>query len=274
MTLKVKQLTGTIGAEIGGIQLADEHSDDTIAEVRALLLEHKVIFFRNQKNLTPGRHIAFGRRFGELEIHPLTPKDQTHPELFRIPTGGTYGGPDIWHSDVSWRPEPSMGSILAMRKMPKIGGDTLWCDMAGAYDMLPDDLKEQIDGLTALHDFTRSFGRGQTEEVKEKMRAANPSVEHPVVRTHPETKRKTLYVNRSFTLQIVGMEDEASKALLKRLYEQTATPDLQVRFKWTTSSVAFWDNRATQHYAVNDYLPAKRIVERVTICGDKPYYAA
>jgi taurine dioxygenase len=272
--MKVKKLTPTIGAEIGGIQIADEHSDDTIAQLRALLLEHKVIFFRGQTTLTRERHIAFGRRFGELEVHPLTPKDQTHPELFRIPTGGKYGGPDIWHSDVSWRPEPSMGSILAMRKLPREGGDTLWADMAKAYDMLADDLKERIDGMTALHDFTKAFGRGQSDEVKEKMRADNPSVEHPVVRTHPETGRKTLYVNRSFTLRILGMDDAESKALLYRLYEQTSIPDVQVRFKWTRTSVAFWDNRATQHYAVNDYLPSRRTVERVTIVGDKPYYRA
>jgi taurine dioxygenase len=272
--LKVKPLTGNIGAEIGGVQIADELSDDTIAAIRAALLEHKVIFFRGQNQLTPERHIAFGRRFGELEIHPLTPPDQPNPELFRIPTGGTYGGPDIWHSDVSWRPEPSMGSILAMRKLPKLGGDTVWADMALAYDMLPDDIKEQIDGLEAVHDYTKAFGRGQSDEVKERMRAENPSVTHPVVRTHPETGRKTLYVNRSFTLRIEGMEPTASRALLLRLYEQSAIPDVQVRFRWTRTSVAFWDNRATQHYAVNDYLPSKRTVERVTICGDKPFYRA
>jgi taurine dioxygenase len=140
--------------------------------------------------------------------------------------------------------------------------------------MLPDDLRDQIDGMVALHDFTKAFGRGQSDERKELMRAANPSVEHPVVRTHPETGRKTLYVNRSFTLAIPDMEPDASKALLKRLYEQTAIPDLQVRFKWSRNSVAFWDNRATQHYAVNDYLPHKRVVERVTVVGDKPFYRA
>ncbi|MEY2419662.1 MAG: taurine dioxygenase [Actinomycetota bacterium] len=272
--LKVRQLTGNIGAEIGGIQIADEHSDDTIAEIRAALLAHKVIFFRGQTNLTPERHIAFGRRFGELEVHPLTPPDQPNPELFRIPTGGKYGGPDIWHSDVTWRPEPSLGSILAMRKLPKLGGDTIWADMGLAFDMLPEDIKERIRGLEAVHDFTRAFGRGQTEEVKARMREENPPQLHPVVRTHPETGRDTLYVNPSFTSHIDGMDAEESTALLDRLYRQMGIPDVQVRFRWTRTSVAFWDNRATQHYAVNDYLPSKRTVERVTIVGDKPFYRA
>ena len=272
--MKVKQLTGNIGAEIGGIQIADAHSDDTIAEIRAALLAHKVIFFRGQDNLTPERHIAFGRRFGELEIHPLTPKDQENPELFRIPTGGTFGGPDIWHSDVTWRPEPSMGSILAIRQVPKLGGDTVWADMGLAFDMLPDDLKQRIEGLEAVHDFTRAFGRGRPEEVQAKMREQNPPATHPVVRTHPETGRKTLYVNPSFTWYIEGMGREESDALLDVLYRQTSIPDIQVRFKWSRNSVAFWDNRATQHYAINDYLPDKRVVERVTVIGDKPFYRA
>ena len=274
MTLSVNPLTATIGAEIGGVQLADDLSDETIAEIRALLLEHKVIFFREQQDLTAERHIGFGRRFGEVEIHPLTPKDQEHPELFRIPTGGGRRGPDEWHSDVTWRPEPSMGSILAMRTLPPIGGDTLWADMGGAFDALDESLKEQLRGMTAIHDFTHSFGRGQTDDVKAKMRAANPSVEHPVVRTHPETGRETLYVNVAFTERLVGMDDDASRDLLRRLYRSAWSPDVQVRFKWTADSVAFWDNRATQHYAVNDYLPAKRVVERVTVVGDKPFYRA
>ena len=274
MSLTVTQLTGTIGAEIGGVHIGDELSDETIAEIRALLLQHKVVFFRGQTGLTAERHIAFGRRFGELEVHPLTPKDQANPELFRIPTGGTFGGPDVWHSDVTWRPEPSLGSILAMRQLPRIGGDTVWADMGAAYDMLPDDVREQIDGLVAVHDFTKAFGANQPPEVQERMRAEHPPVEHPIVRTHPETGRKTLYVNPSFTWYIPNMDEDASRDLLYRLYRQTGIPDVQVRFKWTEDSVAFWDNRATQHYAVNDYLPERRVVERVTVIGDKPFYRA
>ncbi len=273
-TISVSKLTATIGAEIGGVQLADELSDDTIAEIRAALLEHKVIFFREQENLTPERHVAFGRRFGELEVHPLTPKDQTNPEVFILATGGKLRGPDTWHSDVTWRPEPSLGSILAARLIPSEGGDTLFADMGAAYDSLTDDVKEQITGMTAIHDFTFSFGRGQTDEVKAKMRAANPSVEHPVVRTHPETGRSTLYVNGGFTERLVGMDDEASSKLLQKLYRTASSPDVQCRFKWDDRSVAFWDNRATQHYAVQDYMPARRTMERVTVVGDKPYYRA
>ena len=268
--LDVRPMTATIGAEVSGVDLAGDLSDDTVAGLRAALLEWKVLFFRDQHDLDRAGHIAFGRRFGDLEIHPLTPKDQEQPEIFVLPAGGTFKAPDTWHSDVTWRPEPSMGSILRAVELPPLGGDTLWADMGKAYDLLDDATKERIEGLVGLHDYTRAFGFNQPPEVQAKMREKHPTVEHPVVRTHPETGRKTIYVNGSFTIGIKGMDDDEARPLLRRLQYQAMIPDVQVRFRWAPGSVAFWDNRATQHCVSNDFLPATRVMERVTIIGDRP----
>lgn len=270
-TVTVEPLTATIGAEIGGVDLAGDLTDDVIAELRQALLDWKVIFFRDQHRFDRDHHVAFGRQFGDLEVHPLTPKDQTQPEVFVIPAGGEHRAPDVWHSDVTWRPEPSLGSILRAVDLPPVGGDTLWADMGAAYDLLDDACRERIDDLVAFHDFTRAFGRGQPPEVQERMRVKYPTVEHPVVRTHPETGRRTIYVNASFTSAIKGLDDGDSRALLRRLEHQAAIPDVQCRFRWRPGSVAFWDNRATQHCVSNDFLPARRVMERVTVVGDRPF---
>lgn len=268
--ITVEPMTATIGAEVGGVDLADDLDTAVVAEIRQALLRWKVIFFRDQHRLDRASHIALGRRFGDLEVHPVTPKDQAEPEAFVIPAGGTFRAPDNWHCDVTWRPQPSMGSILRAVELPPLGGDTLWANMARAYELLDDATKERIDGLRALHDFTAAFGLGQPPEVQEKMRAKHPTVEHPVVRTHPETGEKVLFVNVGFTQGIVGMAEDESRRLLRRLYATATIPDVQVRFRWRPGSVAFWDNRATQHIVSNDFLPAKRVMERVTIVGDTP----
>ena len=271
VALTVTPLTAHIGAEIGGVRLADDLPAEIVAELRALLLEWKVIFFREQHSLDRDRHVAFGRQFGELEVHPLTPKDQDHPEIFVLPAGGKAKAPGVWHSDVTWRPEPSLGSILRAVELPPVGGDTLWADMGVAYDLLDDATKAEIDELAAVHDYMRAFAWLYPEDKRADARAAHPLVEHPVVRTHPETGRKTLYVNASFTSAIKGRDDDRGKQLLRRLERQATIPDVQVRFKWEPGSVAFWDNRATQHIVSNDFLPARRVMERVTVVGDRPY---
>jgi taurine dioxygenase len=271
MGLTADPLTANIGAEICGVDLCDNLSDDIIAEIRNALLDWKVVFFRDQ-HLDRGAHVAFGRRFGDLEVHPLTPPGQDHPEVFVLPSEGTFRAPDTWHSDVTWRPEPSMGSILRIVEMPPLGGDTLWADMGLAYDLLPDAVRDEIDQLVGLHDYLRAFGwMAKTTEAKDRMRAEHPIVEHPVIRTHPETKRKTLYVNGAFTCGIKGMDSDRAVKLLDHLQRQATIPDVQCRFRWGPGSVAFWDNRATQHCVSNDFLPARRVMERVTVVGDRPY---
>jgi taurine dioxygenase len=269
--VKIEPLTATIGAEIGGVDLASEVSDDTIAEIRAALLAWKVIFFRDQHGLDRDSHIAFGRRFGDLEVHPLTPADQKEPEIFVLPSEGKPRAPDVWHSDVTWRPEPSMGSILRIVESPPLGGDTLWADMGAAYDLLQGRVRERIDNLVGLHDYVRVFGSHLPADEQAKLREKHPTSEHPVVRTHPETGRRTIYVNGAFTCGIKDMDDAEARPLLASLELMATVPDVQCRFRWSPGSVAFWDNRATQHCVSNDFLPHRRVMERVTVVGDRPY---
>jgi taurine dioxygenase len=268
--LQFEPLSPTIGAEVSGVDLRERLSDETIARLRQGLLEHKVLFFREQ-HITTEQHLEFGRRFGELEIHPVTPLDQQHPEVLRIRHDENRRGTEnTWHSDVTWRPEPSLGSILRARQVPRVGGDTLFADMHAAYDGLRESVRDEIDGLSAIHDFTRVFGRFVSDEQRQDMMRRHPSVEHPVVRTHPETGRKGIYVNAAFTVAIKGVSDSDSNRLLRLLYRQASIPEYQCRFRWRDDSIAFWDNRSTQHYAVSDYFPQVRTMERVTIVGDKP----
>ena len=261
----------TIGAEVSGIDLADELSDDSVAELRQALLAYKVLFFRDQP-LTAAQHVAFARRFGELEIHPFIPANADQPELVRFAKSADVGGYENgWHSDVSWRATPSMGAVLRAVSVPPSGGDTLFADMAALYDGLPDDLQAEVDGLVAVHDFTSSFGRGLDPTALADMQQKFPAIEHPVIRTHPETGRRLMYLNRFFVSGIVGMSVDESRVLVDRLCRYADTPEYQCRFQWQPDSVAFWDNRAVQHYANSDYWPDVRVMERASIIGDRPF---
>lgn len=269
---QARPLTPAIGAEIEGVDLA-EFDDALIEDLRQALLTYQVIFFRDQ-DITRAQHIAFARAFGDLEIHPATPKGQEDPEVLRIAHGvNSRGKENMWHSDVTWRPEPSLGSILRAIELPPVGGDTLFANMQLAYDRLDEATREAITGLTAVHDIARVFAKrlnASLEELHEKY----PLVEHPVVRTHPETGARTLYVNGAFTSHIKDMDKDKSDALLARLYRTAANPEIQCRFRWAPGSIAFWDNRACQHFAASDYFPEVRIMERVTIAGERPYFDA
>ncbi len=269
---EIKQLSPMIGAELSGLKLSGDLPDTAIAEIRRALLEFKVVFFRDQHELTAAEHIAFARRFGDLEIHPATPKGQEDPEILRITHDETSKGREnAWHSDVTWRPEPSLGSILRAREVPPFGGDTLFSCMYAAYDALSPAMKEWVSGLTARHDIARVFA-GRLNKSIEELHAQYPVQEHPVVRTHPETGRRALYVNRAFTDQIVGLSKKESDWLLAHLYSFAAVPEHQCRFRWEAGSLAFWDNRACQHYAASDYFPQRRVMERVTVAGDRPFF--
>lgn len=268
----VSPLTPAIGAEISGIDLREPLSGAALAALRRALLDWKVLFFRDQE-ITRAQHIAFARRFGELEVHPLTPRDQPDPEVLRIVHNEDFRGMEnIWHSDVTWRPEPSMGSILRAIDLPETGGDTLFADMGAAYDGLPEELKESVCKLTAVHDFLHAFGRLIPKEKHEETRKEHPPQEHPIIRTHPETRRRLIYVNAAFTDHIKGLSRAESDKLLKFLYARARVPEYQCRFRWRRNSIAFWDNRICQHYAVSDYWPHRREMERVTICGDRPFF--
>ncbi|GAA2040126.1 TauD/TfdA family dioxygenase [Catenulispora yoronensis] len=261
--------THLIGAEISDIDLRDPVTPEVFAELDRALLEFKVLFFRDQ-HITGAQHRDFAKLWGELEIHPFLPQGEV-PEIVRFEKGAdNVGVENVWHTDVTWRERPALGSVLRAVEVPAAGGDTCFADMAAAYDCLPKQVKERIDDSVAVHDFTLPFGIGMDPEKLKEMQEKYPAVEHPVVRTHPRTGRRTLFVNAIFTTHILGLPEDESEELLKLLFKQAAVPEYQVRFKWAAGSIAFWDNRAVQHYAVSDYFPRRRVMERAAILGDRP----
>jgi taurine dioxygenase len=279
----VTRTTPAIGAEIDGIDLREPLDDATYTAVRQALLKYKVLFFRDQ-DITPAQHVAIARRFGELEVHPKFPHHPDHPELVVLGRNDSKRGREnLYHSDVSWREIPSMGSMLRCVQCPEVGGDTIWINMAAAYQGLPDDIKTRIADLKATHEFLPLFGIVVPEDQHDEMRQKFPPAIHPVVRTHPETGEKILFVNEAFTTYISNYGHKtantyrfgfdfklAEMELLQYLFRQAQAPEYQVRLKWRPNTIAFWDNRACQHYAVQDYFPAVRHMMRATVIGDRP----
>ncbi|MFD6952832.1 taurine dioxygenase [Nocardiopsis sp. TSRI0078] len=266
----VRPLGPLIGAEIQGVDLRAHIDEEVRAELHRALLEFKVIFFRDQP-IDSARQQEIARMWGELETNPFIDQGED-AHVARFAKGAMPPSyENVWHTDVTWREAPAMGAVLRLVEVPPTGGDTLWADMAAAYDNLPRDVKERIEGRTAVHDVIPGFARFLDEERLLEWQDRFPPVEHPVVRTHPETGRRTLFVNVSFTTRIVGLEREESDEILRFLFQQAHAPEYQVRFSWEPNSIAFWDNRATQHYAVNDYHPHPRVAERVAIVGDRPF---
>ena len=275
LPFKVNRLSPNIGAELLDIDLRQDLDEKTYKSIYQALLTYKVIFFREQ-NLTTEQHLKFAKNFGELEVHPFAPHKEGFPEVLCITHNEkNKGRENTWHSDVTWREIPSLGSILRMIEGPQVGGDTLFSDMCMAYEGLPDEIKEKLEGAIAVHDFAgfrkRLIQDGKSNEEIETLNNQFPCPEHPVIRTHPDTKQKVIYVNKAFTQYIKGWDKEESSAMLNFLYAQAAIPEYQCRFVWEKDSIAFWDNRACQHYAVSDYWPQVRRVERVTVIGDRPY---
>ena len=270
-TIAVDKLTPIIGAEITGVDLSEPLSNRTQDEIHRALAENLVIFFRDQK-LSPQQHLAFGRRFGELHIHPAAPHEDNEPALMKIHADkdSPRANGEGWHSDVSCDAEPPMGSILYIRQCPPKGGDTLFASMYAAYEALSDRMKAYLDGLTAFHDGADVY-RGLYANFGVADKPAYPSAEHPVVRTHPVTGQKALYVNRGFTRRILGVPRDESDAILAYLYQHAENPLFQCRFRWSENAIAFWDNRCVQHRAMWDYWPHTRSGNRVTVAGDKPY---
>jgi taurine dioxygenase len=282
--MRVDKLTTHIGAEISGISLAEAiGNDDLFGAIKEALLAHKVLFLRDQ-DISKAEHVAFASRFGDLEDHPVAGSDPDHPGLVCI-YKDLDSPPDhfenAWHCDATWREAPPMGAVLRCLECPPTGGDTVWANMARAYADLSDEVRETIDGLHARHSIEATFGARMPVEERHRLKDQFPDAEHPVVRTHPETGEQILYVN-AFTTHFTNFhtprnvrygQDYApgSSHLLNYLISRATIPEYQVRWRWRPNSAAIWDNRSTQHYAVMDYWPAVRKMERAGIIGDKPY---
>ncbi len=278
--LSVAPCGPVLGAEVAGLRIDGSIDANLAAALRALLLRHKVLFFRDL-DLDHEQHLALARVWGDLEGHPVIKHVPGYPEILDI--RGSEGrvednagnhrfqALDKWHADVTFRAAPSMGAVLRAREIPEIGGDTLWADAAAVYAGLPDAVKKRIEGLTATHDLLFDFGDRVALERRAAIAAEFPPQHHPIVRTHPETGERVLFVNASFTSRIDELDDSESAKLLAYLLDRFKVPEYQVRFRWTPDAVVVWDNRATQHYPVADYWPARRRMERVTIRGDVPF---
>jgi taurine dioxygenase len=283
-SIRVEPMTCAIGAQLDNVNLGVASRDaGLVTEIRALLLKHRVLFFRDQ-DITRAEHVAFARHFGELEDHPVAGSDPDHPGLVRI-----YKTPDApidryenaWHTDATWREKPPYGCVLRCVECPPVGGDTMWANMAEAYSRLPDHIKTTIADLRARHSIEASFGAAMPIEKRLALKAQYPDAEHPVVRTHPETGEKILFVN-AFTTHFTNYHtpervrfgqdaNPGAALLLNYLVTQASIPEYQVRWRWKPNSMAMWDNRSTQHYAVMDYPPCHRKMERAGIIGDRPY---
>ena len=266
-TITVTPLTPHVGAEIGGIDLTRELNAAHVAEIRAALLAHGVVFFREQP-IDIATLKRFGQRFGELHIHSSRKGLDEHPEVRPIQADATskHVAGEEWHTDLSCDPIPPMGSILHLHTLPPVGGDTIWASMYAAYEALSDRMKTYLEGLTATHDGRIAFGRFDPN-------GKYPVNVHRVIVRHPETKRPVLYVNRGFTSHINELPAAEGAELLQMLYKHLEKPDFQVRFRWRKDSIAFWDNRCTQHLAIWDYYPQVRSGFRVQIKGANPPFA-
>ena len=273
--LDVKPIAGALGAEISGLNLAAGLSGRQLTRVRELLNEFEVIFFREQ-DISPAAQRALALAFGPLQTHPAYDTVAGYPEVTILES--TPEKPtkiEAWHSDMTFRPHPPMGTVLRSVIVPPRGGDTLWASMTAAYDGLSAPMQQFLQGLTAVHDFAHGFRESLAEPGgRERLASAieaNPPVSHPVIRTHPETGRKVIFVNSLFTTHIEGLGRAESDALLQFLFRHVTTPEYTCRFQWQPHSIAIWDNRSTQHKPINDYFPAHRRLHRITIDGDRPY---
>ena len=270
--IEVRPLTGVIGAEIHGVDLRDDLDAATIAEIRSALDDHLVIFFRDQQ-MQAADHLRFAAQFGEITINPFGPKHPDHPEISVLDQKTPKGeGADAWHTDNTYLPEPPLGSILRAVQLPEIGGDTLWANMYAAYEAFSPTMRKFLDGLTAVHDLTRMLtiarSNNQATEAIDEMQQKYPPQRHPVVRTNPKTGRKALFVSRNWVSRIEGLSERENEVLKPFLFDHQRDPMFQCRFSWKPGSVAFWDNRWAQHYAVPDYTGERRIMQRITIAGD------
>jgi taurine dioxygenase len=273
--LQVERLGAKLGAQIRGLDLKQAMPPEIFSALEAALIEHKVLVLPDQ-HLGSAEHVAVSRMFGDLEVHPMRPQGDL-PEILVLDNhkDNPVLSTDVWHSDTTFRKNPTKYTILRCQVMPKIGGDTLWADMEAAYEGLSGTFKKMIEGLRAIHDF-KNFRMlfKNTDEDRARLRRMEelfPNPSHPVVRTHPVTGRKSIYVNPQFTLRIEGLAPAESRAILDVLFARAQVPEYQFRLRWAPGMIVFWDNRSTQHYAANDYFPERRRMERTAVVGDVPY---
>ena len=277
MAIETIHLTRGFGSIVSGVELSRDLPQSVVDRLSELLVERKVLFFRNQE-MTPQAQRDFAARFGTLHVHPIYPVLPDLPEILLLDNHESFlPDNDNWHTDVTFSKSPPLAGILAAKRIPPVGGDTLWSDCTAAYEALSEPLRRLLDGLTAQHSVAKSFPpeRWQNDpafkERYERAVAKHPPVDHPVVRTHPVSRRKGLFVNEGFTTHINGVKPRESEALLKFLFALAGQPEFTLRWRWTIGDVAFWDNRNTQHYAVADYLPERRTMHRATVNGDEPF---
>jgi taurine dioxygenase len=270
--ITVTRVGANLGAEISGVDLRQPLSIEELSAIEGALVENELIIFRNQE-ISSQQLIDFGRRFGELTVHPFAPGDAVAPQLIKFRNDETNPpfATDVWHSDETFRAAPPMATVLCAKEVPAVGGDTIFASMSAAFDGLSDRMQQFISGLEAVHDFKpfRALFSDSEEDRKElhRFELMYPPQLHPVVRVHPVSGRKVLFVNPQFTVGIRHMDERESRALLDTLFHQALIPEYQFRHHWAPHTIAMWDNRSTQHYAVNDYYPQRRYMERVTIRG-------
>jgi taurine dioxygenase len=274
--IDLRPLSGVLGAELFGLDLSQALDDTTLEQVRSAFLEHHVLAFRDQ-DLSPEQQVAFGQNFGELDTHPFVEMNPEHPKVLDIVTEPddrtNFGGG--WHTDVTFLDEPDLGSILYAVELPAVGGDTLFANQHAAYEALSPIMQEMLEGLVAVHSAGPQYAEGGQSTKSKAMKTKNADmagrqVEHPLVRTHPETGRKSLYVNRAFTIGIVGMHRTESKALLEFLFDHAVHERFTCRVRWLPGTLTMWDNRSVQHYALHDYAGQSRRMRRITVKGDRP----
>ena len=272
----IRQLTPSLGAEITGIDLSNDLSNEQLNQIYDDLIKYNVIFFRDQK-ISPEKHIEIAKSFGTIEEpHPIYPHVEGFPEIVLLKNDkDNPPDTDEWHTDVTFKSDPPFASILYSKVIPPVGGDTLWCSLSKIYDALPDDMKKYLETLRAIHDMGDFRNNYMQEDDIESAKKLNKGFEefghaiHSVVKIHPVSKKKFLYVNPGFTSQIVGMSTPDSNSLLTYLFNMMSKPEFQIRFHWTPDTLAIWDNRCTMHYAIGDYMPHKRTMNRITISNDK-----
>ena len=278
--IDVQPISGAIGAEIGGVDLAGHLSDETIADIRRALLEHQVIFFHDQ-DITPDQHRAFGARFGQLDIHPFIEPLDGYPEILIVnkEPENKFNLGNSWHSDSTFYEEPPLGALLYAKEIPPFGGDTMFTNLYLAYEALSDGMRAMLDGLNGVHSPGDVFGKSGRATAREsggensiKLRRSGDEITaiHPLVRTHPETGRKSLYVTKSYLRGLDGMTEDESRPILDYLLNHIVKPEFTCRFTWTKGAMAFWDNRCSLHYPINDYHGYRRVMHRVTVKGDRP----